>query len=51
MSQEKGAHVTGIDRGKIMMYGLSICVWCKKTKQLLTKLGVDFDYIYVGRLD
>ena len=32
------------------MYGLSTCVWCKKTRQLLTDLGVDFDYIYVDLL-
>jgi glutaredoxin len=50
-NKEKGDHVSGIDRGKVMMYGLSTCVWCKKTKQLLTDLGVDFDYIYVDRLD
>ncbi len=33
------------------MYGLSTCVWCKKTKKLLTDLGVDFDYIFVDQLD
>ena len=50
-NKEKGNHVPGIDRGKVVMYGLSTCVWCKRTKQLLTDLGVDFDYIYVDRLD
>lgn len=32
------------------MYGLSTCIWCKKTRQLLTDLGVDFDYVYVDLL-
>jgi glutaredoxin-like protein NrdH len=50
-NKDKENHVSGIDRGKVMMYGLSTCVWCKKTKQLLTDLGVDFDYMYVDRLD
>ncbi|HWR25704.1 MAG TPA: glutaredoxin family protein [Methanosarcina sp.] len=50
-NKEKGNHVSGIDRGKVIMYGLSTCVWCKKTKQLLTDLGVDFDYVYVDRLE
>ncbi len=50
-NKEKGNHVSGIDRGKVVMYGLSTCVWCKKTKKLLTDLGVDFDYIYVDRLE
>lgn len=49
-SKEKGDHVSGIDKGKVIMYGLSTCVWCKKTKQLLTDLGVDFDFIYVDKL-
>lgn len=50
-NKEKGNHVSGIDRGKVIMYGLSTCVWCKKTKKLLTDLGVDFDYIFVDRLE
>lgn len=50
-NKEKGNHVPGVDRGKVIMYGLSTCVWCKKTKKLLTDLGVDFDYIYVDRLE
>lgn len=50
MSQAKSGHITGINKGKIVMYGLSTCIWCKKTRQLLTDLGVDFDYIYVDLL-
>ncbi|MCQ1536545.1 glutaredoxin family protein [Methanosarcina sp. KYL-1] len=51
LKAEKGNHVKGIDRGKILMYGLSTCVWCKRTKKLLTELGVEFDYVYVDRLE
>jgi glutaredoxin-like protein NrdH len=43
MSQVKRGHITGINKGKVIMYGLSTCVWCKKTRQLITDLGVDFD--------
>ena len=50
MSQEKSGHIIGINKGKVVMYGLSTCIWCKKTRQLLTDLGVDFDYIYVDLL-
>ena len=32
------------------MYALSTCIWCKKTRELLTALGVSFDYIYVDLL-
>ena len=40
-------HVLGKDRGKVTLYALSTCGWCKKTKELLSSLGVDFNYIYV----
>jgi glutaredoxin-like protein NrdH len=50
LSKEQGDHVSGINRGKVVMYGLSTCVWCRKTRKLLTDLGVDFDYIYVDKL-
>ena len=50
-NKDKGNHVSGVDRGKVIMYGLSTCVWCKKTKKLLTDLGVDFEYVYVDRLE
>ncbi len=43
-------HVTGKDRGKIMLYALSTCIWCKKTKEFLSSMGVAFDYIYVDLL-
>ena len=51
LDKEKGEHISGIDKGKIVMYGLSTCVWCKRTKKLLTDLGVDFDFIYVDKLE
>ena len=51
MSQMERGHITGINKGKVVMYGLSTCIWCKKTRQLLTDIGVDFDYIYVDLLD
>jgi glutaredoxin len=50
-NKEKRNHIPGIDRGKVVIYSLSTCIWCKKTKKLLTDLGVDFEYIYVDRLD
>lgn len=51
LSNEKGNHISGIDRGKVVMYGLSTCVWCKRTKKLLADLGVEHDYIFVDKLD
>lgn len=46
----KFEHVDGQDRGKIVLYALSTCVWCKRTKQFLGNLGVGFDYIFVDLL-
>ncbi len=43
-------HVKGEDRGNVVLYALSTCVWCKKTKELLKNLGVDYSYVYVDLL-
>lgn len=42
--------VEGETRGKVMLYALSTCVWCNKTKKLLSDLGVEYSYIYVDLL-
>jgi glutaredoxin-like protein NrdH len=44
-------HVNGKNRGKIMLYALSTCGWCAKTKDLLRQIGVEFDYAYVDLLE
>ncbi len=44
-------HMTGKNKGKVIMYALSTCVWCKKTKKLLQDLGVDYSYIDMDQLD
>jgi len=40
----------GKKKGKVILYALSTCVWCKKTKQLLMDLGIEFSYVYVDEL-
>ena len=40
-------HISGKDKGDILVYALSTCVWCKKTRNLLEELGIGYDYIYV----
>jgi len=47
MNYEK---VEGMDKGPITLYALSTCVWCEKTRGLLTKSGVGFRYSYVDLL-
>lgn len=43
-------HVAGKNLGRVLLYALSTCVWCRKTKALLDQLGVDYDYIDVDLL-
>jgi glutaredoxin len=40
-------HVDGENKGKFVLYALSTCGWCKKTRMLLEDLGVEYDYLYV----
>ncbi len=44
-------HVDGKDKGKVMLFALSTCGWCAKTKDLLRDMGVAFDYSFVDLLD
>ncbi|MFA4848674.1 MAG: glutaredoxin family protein [Methanoregula sp.] len=44
-------HVSGKKMGKVMLYALSTCGWCKRTKELLREIGIEFDYTYVDLLE
>jgi len=44
-------HIQGKDKGKVMLYALSTCGWCKKAKALLAKLKVAYDYIFIDMLE
>jgi glutaredoxin-like protein NrdH len=43
-------HVPGKNAGHVVLYALSTCPWCKKTKKLLDKLGVEYEYADVDLL-
>ena len=43
-------HVSGKNVGHLVLYALSTCPWCNKTKQLLKDLGVDYYYTNVDQL-
>lgn len=43
-------HVEGQDKGKLMLFALSTCGWCKKTRALIEELNADYDYVYVDLL-
>jgi glutaredoxin len=46
----KGTHVEGRQSANLLLYTLSTCGWCRKTKDLLKELGVAYDYIDVDQL-
>lgn len=49
--EEHIKHVSGMKKREILMFALSTCVWCKKTKKFLGELGVDYGYVDVDLLD
>jgi len=44
-------HVKGEQKGDITLYAISTCAWCKKTKKLLQKLNVSYDYVDMDKID
>lgn len=44
-------HISGKNKGKIFLYALSTCIWCRKTKELLGEIGVEYSYVFVDKLD
>lgn len=44
-------HVDGKNKGTVMLFALSTCGWCARTKDLLRQMGVAFDYVYVDLLE
>jgi glutaredoxin len=44
-------HIPGKKSGHIILYTLTTCYWCEKTKELLDDLGVEYDYKYIDLLN
>ncbi len=42
----EGAHA----EHDVKFYGLSTCVWCKKTRRYLEEAGVEFEFTYLDLL-
>ena len=39
------------NRSRVMLYALSTCIWCRKTKKLLDSLNVSYDFVDVDLLE
>jgi glutaredoxin-like protein NrdH len=53
-SMKKGSESHGVEstqQSQIVLYALSTCVWCRKTKKLLDSLGVKYRLVEVDLLD
>jgi glutaredoxin len=46
----KMEHVEGENKGEVILFALSTCGWCNKTRMLLEGMKIDFNYIYVDLL-
>jgi glutaredoxin len=44
-------HIKGDNKGKVVLYALSTCQWCRKTKELFKELNIDYYYIDVDMTD
>jgi glutaredoxin len=43
-------HVEGENKGNVMLYAISTCQWCRKTKKLLKDMNVSYDYVDMDRI-
>ena len=50
MAQARGHVLGSVDDKQVVFYGLSTCVWCKRTRNLLEESDVTFDFVYVDLL-
>jgi glutaredoxin-like protein NrdH len=50
MPEVRGTVAGSHDQHKVAFYGLSTCVWCKRTRAFLEEQGVQFDFVYVDLL-
>lgn len=44
-------HKPGVNKGDVLIYALSTCIWCRKTRKLLDEIGVEYTVIEVDLID
>ncbi len=49
--EENLVKVVGDERVKLLLFTLSTCIWCRKTKALLDALGVAYSYVDVDLVE
>lgn len=49
---EARGRVSGTNSSRsVRLYALSTCIWCRRTRELLEKSDVSFDFVYVDLLE
>ncbi|MFN2110561.1 MAG: glutaredoxin family protein [Anaerolineae bacterium] len=51
MAEKRGSVAGDHQEHQIKFYGLSTCIWCRKTRQFLEDESVAFDFVYVDLLE
>jgi glutaredoxin-like protein NrdH len=51
MKLDFAKQIDGADKGEVVIFTLSTCGWCMKTKTLLKELGVKYSYIDMDLAD
>ncbi len=50
MAEAKGSVAGSKNQHRVLFYGLSTCIWCRRTRQYLEEQGVAFHFYYVDLL-
>jgi glutaredoxin-like protein NrdH len=50
MAEPRGSVPGPNDAHRVAFYGISTCIWCRKTRKFLEEQGVAFDFVYVDLL-
>ena len=51
MTQARGGSSGTREDHRVILYALSTCVWCRRTREFLEKQDISFDYVYVDLLE
>ena len=51
MPESKGRVMGPNQKHNVVLYAISTCIWCRRTRQLLEDQGLAFDYVYIDLLE
>lgn len=43
--------IDGSDKGRLFLFALSTCIWCRKTKTFLDENKVAYEFVFVDELE